>query len=87
MLKYRLTLPKLAIFFSLIAICVISCGLFVNSTPATQVQEPKPAEVTKAYTTPVAIPASIVFAGEKISLENFDIREALDRGVCVLKFF
>jgi membrane-bound lytic murein transglycosylase D len=83
MFKYRLFLPKLAIFFSLIAICVISCGLFINSAPVKQ-----PAtEASRAYTTPVEIPPSIDFAGEKVSLENFDVREALDRELLVNSYF
>lgn len=84
MLNYKISLPKLAIFFSLTAICVISCGLFINSTP----EPPKPvAEPIRQYTTAVQIPASVEFAGEKISLENFDVREALDRELLVNSYF
>lgn len=84
MTKDRFSLPKLAIFFSMIAICVISCGLFINSSPETKSQQ---VEVPRTYNTPVEIPASVEFAGEKISLENFDIRESLDRELLVNSYF
>jgi membrane-bound lytic murein transglycosylase D len=85
MSKYRKSLPKLAITFSLIAVCVISCGLFINSAP---VQEKLPAtETSRNFTTPVEIPAFVEFAGEKIALNNFDIRESLDRELLVNSYF
>lgn len=83
MLKYRLFLPKLAIIFSLIAICVITCGLFINSTPV----KPQEVEPTRLYTTPVELPLTVTFAGEKVSLGNFDVREALDRELLVNSYF
>ncbi|MEI7831545.1 MAG: lytic transglycosylase domain-containing protein [Prolixibacteraceae bacterium] len=83
MLKNRSALTTLAIIFSLIAVCIISCGLFINSTPVAQ-----PAEVvSRNYTSPVDIPASVVFAGETISLSNFDVRESLDRELLVNSYF
>ncbi len=86
MLKDKLSLPKLAIFFSLIALSVISCGLFINSAPV--VQPPQVVkEVVRNYNAPVEIPKAIEFAGEKISLENFDVREALDRELLVNSYF
>lgn len=85
MLKHKFSLPKLAVFFSLIAICVISCGLFINSTP---VQTPThTVETARSFNSPVEIPLSVEFAGEKISLENFDVREALDRELLVNSYF
>jgi hypothetical protein len=84
MTKDRFSLPKLAIFFSMIAICVISCGLFINSSPETKSQT---VEVPGTYNAPVEIPASVEFAGEKISLENFDVRESLDRELLVNSYF
>lgn len=80
-----MSLPKLAVTFSLIAICVISCGLFINSSP---VQEKLSApEPSRSFTTPVIIPSVIEFAGEKIALDNFDIRESLDRELLVNSYF
>lgn len=79
----RFSLPKLAIFFSLAAICVISCGLFINSAPV----ETKPADPVRALNSPVDIPASVEFAGEKVSLDNFDVRESLDRELLVNSYF
>ena len=83
MFKNKLSLPKLAIFFSLIAICVISCGLFINSSPV----KTTTVEVPHQYNTPVHIPSSVEFAGEKVSLENFDVHEALDRELLVNSYF
>jgi hypothetical protein len=81
--KNRSALTSLAIIFSLIAVCVISCGLFINSTPV-----PQPVEVvSRQYTSPVDIPASIVFAGETIAISNFDVRESLDRELLVNSYF
>ncbi len=86
MFKFRLSLPKLAIFLSLIAIGVISCGLFINSGHVQQA--PQQVQVaTRLYNTPVEVPASMEFAGEKISLENFDVHEALDRELLVNSYF
>lgn len=83
MLKKNITLPKIALFFSLIAICVISCGLFINSEPI----QGSLAETRQSFTTPVEVPTSMLFAGETISLRNFDNREALDRELLVNSYF
>jgi membrane-bound lytic murein transglycosylase D len=83
MLKDRFSLPKLAIFFSLIAICLVFCGLFINSSPV----KTAIADIPVQYTTPVHMPALVEFAGEKVSLENFDVREALDRELLVNTYF
>lgn len=83
MLKFRLSLTKLAIFLSLIAVCVISCGLFINSGT---IQQPT-VEPTQQFVVPIEIPSTAVFAGEKIPLDNFDVREALDRELLVNSYF
>ncbi|MEI6900912.1 MAG: lytic transglycosylase domain-containing protein [Bacteroidota bacterium] len=83
MRKNRSALTTFTIIFSLIAVCVISCGLFINSTPVAQPVE----VVSRNYTSPVDIPPSLVFAGETISLSNFDIRESLDRELLVNSYF
>jgi hypothetical protein len=81
--KNRIPHTKFALIFSLIAICVISLGLFINSSPVV-----KPPEVVpKAYNSPVELPTSIVFAGETISLTNFDVRESLDRELLANSYF
>lgn len=79
----NITTPKITLLFSLIAIGVISCGLFINSEPV----QNAPAEIHQNFTTPVEIPLSMQFAGESISLKNFDIREALDRELLVNSYF
>ena len=81
--KNRILLTKFALIFSLIAICVISLGLFINSSPVVKPQEVVP----KAYNSPVELPSSIVFAGETISLTNFDVRESLDRELLANSYF
>jgi len=81
--KNRIPLTKFVLIFSLIAICVISLGLFINSAPVVKPQEALP----KAYNSPVELPTSIVFAGETISLTNFDVRESLDRELLANSYF
>ena len=81
--KNRIALNKFVLIFSLIAICVISYGLFINSAPLVKPQE----VVTKTYNSPVELPASIIFAGETISLTNFDVRESLDRELLANSYF
>jgi len=81
--KNRITLNKFVLIFSLIAICVISYGLFINSAPLVKPQE----VATKTYNSPVELPTSIIFAGETISLTNFDVRESLDRELLVNSYF
>lgn len=81
--KNRIHLTKFALIFSLIAICVISLGLFINSSPVVKPQEVAP----KGYNSPVELPTSMVFAGETISLTNFDVRESLDRELLVNSYF
>ena len=83
MFNYRYSLTKLALFFSLLAICVISCGLFINSKTDTV----QPVKEVKVISSPVDIPTTIEFAGEKISLTNFDVRESLDRELLVNSYF
>jgi hypothetical protein len=81
--KNRISLTKFALIFSLIAVCVISLGLFINSSPVVKPQEVVP----KGYNSPVELPTSIVFAGETIPLTNFDVRESLDRELLVNSYF
>jgi hypothetical protein len=67
----------------LIAICAVSYGLFINSSP----KQSATVEPSQHYNTPVALPDQLEFAGEKISLENFDVRESLDRELLVNSYF
>jgi len=81
--KNRIALNKFVLIFSLIAICVISYGLFINSAPVVKPQELVP----KTYNSPVELPAFITFSGETISLTNFDVRESLDRELLANSYF
>jgi len=83
MFKNRLSLAKISLSFSLIAICVISIGLFINSAP----KKISPEVATAEYNVPVEVPESMEFAGEKIPLVNFDVRESLDRELLVNTYF
>jgi hypothetical protein len=70
----------------MIAICVISYGLFINSTPVVPPVQ-QVVEIPRFYNSPVEIPAAMEFAGEKISLDNFDVKESLDRELLVNSYF
>lgn len=70
-----------AIILSMIAICVVCGGLFINSHPIQQ--RAVAADSGMVYTRPVELPAEADFAGEKLPLENFDTRESLDRELLV----
>lgn len=83
MFKNNFSFIKLALFLSLIAVCVVSSGLFISS----ETIKPQIIEASHLYTTPVELPTSMEFAGEKISLENFDVRESLDRELLVNSYF
>lgn len=83
MFKNRFSLTSITLSFSLITICVISCGLFINSAP----KQTKTEDPLRVYNTSVELPETMVFAGEKISLENFDVRESLDRELLVNTYF
>jgi len=74
-------LSKVVVPLSLIAFSVIIAGLFFSSRPIAvnnrYVQtETGPQEI---YFTAVTIPEKLDFASEEVPLENFDVREALDR--------
>jgi membrane-bound lytic murein transglycosylase D len=75
-------LPKLSLLLSVVALCVISGGLFINSHPIIQ-QELNNNGDTVILNTPVELPKSAAFAGEPVPLSNFDTRESLDRELLV----
>ena len=80
--------PKIFIFLSVIACCVIIGGLFFNSSPITtkRIVETStgPQEV---YFKAVKLPEKLDFANEKVPLENFDVLESLDRELLITANF
>ena len=80
--------PKVFIFLSVIASCVIIGGLFFNSSPIfnNRVVETStgPQEV---YFKAAKLPEKLDFANEKVPLENFDVLESLDRELLITTNF
>jgi membrane-bound lytic murein transglycosylase D len=74
-------LSNVLITLSAVAFSVIIGGIFFNSHPA-RVQNQvvgMPGGEQEIYFTPVRLPDKLDFAREPVPLENFDIRESLDR--------
>jgi len=72
---------KLLILLSVIALCVILGGLFFSSH-STGVQNQSGAAASASrplYFTTVQLPVKLEFAHEAVPLDNFDVRESLDR--------
>ena len=79
--KNRYNLSKLLVLLSIIAFCVLTGGLFFCSHSG-QVQNrvtEASAGAEKTYFTPASLPEKLDFANEPVPLENFDVRESLDR--------
>ncbi len=80
--KGSFNLRKLSLLISLIAVCVVSIGLFINSHPIIQQQLTARGQ-TVILNTPVELPESVTFADEPVPLKYFDVRESLDRELLV----
>ena len=80
--------PKVFIFLSVIACCVIIGGLFFNSSPIlnNRIIETStgPQEI---FFKAVKLPEKLDFANEKVPLENFDVLESLDRELLITANF
>jgi membrane-bound lytic murein transglycosylase D len=88
-LKKDSTLSKSYVLLSVIAFCVIIGGLFFNSQPArlnNHVVETSsgPQEI---FFTAVPLPEKLDFANEDVPLDNFDVRESLDRELLIVANF
>lgn len=72
---------KLLILLGIVAACVIIGGLFFNSKSAGTPNRVSEAvkDQQEVYFTAVTLPEKLDFAHESVPLENFDIRESLDR--------
>jgi len=79
---------RVLVLLSVIAFSVIIGGLFFNSQPAGLNHiEVVPAGSQKIFFTAVPLPEKLDFANENVPLENFDVRESLDREMLVVANF
>ena len=79
--KNRNNHSRLLVLLSLITSCVIIGGLFFCSRTEdvkNRIVAPTP-DSLKTYFTSVPLPGKIDFAHEPVPIENFDVRESLDR--------
>lgn len=89
-LKYNhINLMGSFLFIGVAAFCFVTGGLFFSSrSDKGQVKIDNDTAVVKPYFfTPIQLPDKLDFAGEPVPLENFDIREALDREVLSCAYF
>ncbi len=76
---------KVNIFISIIVLFIVIGGIFLTTLSAQrQVEQNGTQNLQQVfYFTPPQLPAKISFAGEEVPLENFDIRESLDRELLI----
>lgn len=88
-LKNNSNLSKVLVFLSVITFCVIIGGLFFNSGEVEVNKQFREAQtgLKEFYFTAPSLPEKLEFAGEQVPLENFDIREALDRELLSISYF
>lgn len=85
----RSNLSKVIMFLSVVSFCVIIGGLFFNSRPA-DVHNRVLGTSTgsqEIYFTAVSLPEKLDFAHESVPLDNFDVRESLDREMLIVANF
>jgi hypothetical protein len=86
--KNKSNLSKVLMFLSVIAFCVITGGLFFSSRPAVNNRMVETsAGPQEIFFTAVALPDKLNFANEDVPLENFDVRESLDREMLIVANF
>lgn len=86
--KNKSNLSKVSVFLSVIAFCVITGGLFFSSRPAVNNRMVETsAGPQEIFFTAVALPEKLDFANEEVPLENFDVRESLDREMLIIANF
>jgi len=80
---------KTLIFVSIIILSFISGCVFLHNSSAQKQGEPVSSQNLQPdfYFTPPQLPDKISFAGEQVPLENFDVRESLDRELLVCANF
>jgi hypothetical protein len=72
---------KILFLIGIFAFCLVTGGLFFSSqTDRMQLKtDSASTKMQEFYFTPTPLPDKLDFAGEPVPLENFDVREALDR--------
>jgi hypothetical protein len=76
---------KTLLFVLFVVISIVIGGIFLNISA--QKQENTPVESQPIYFTPPPVPQKITFAGEAVPLDNFDVREALDREMLICAYY
>jgi len=84
-LKNNSNLSKVLVFLSFVAFSVIIGGLFFSSRPAVNNRIVETSTGSQEiFFTAVALPEKLDFADEDVPLENFDVRESLDREMLIV---
>jgi membrane-bound lytic murein transglycosylase D len=80
---------KVTFFIGIAAFCLLTGGLFFGSQPGRLKMKGDSASVRTGefYYTPIQLPDTLNFAGEPVPMENFDVREALDRELLSCAYF
>ena len=86
--KNSLHFSKTLVFLSIVAFSVIVGGLFFSYSPVEQNRVANTANgPLDIYFTAVKLPEKVDFADERVPLENFDVRESLDREMLIMTNF
>jgi membrane-bound lytic murein transglycosylase D len=80
---------KVTFLIGIAAFCLLTGGLFFGSQPGRLQMKGDSTSVRTGefYYKPIQLPDSLNFAGERVPLENFDVREALDRELLSCAYF
>ena len=80
---------RIVLFIGILAFCFITGGLFSSSqTDETSLKRGNTLSAGYGfYYTPTELPETLDFAGEPVPLENFDVKEALDRELLSCAYF
>ncbi|HZK98228.1 MAG TPA: lytic transglycosylase domain-containing protein [Prolixibacteraceae bacterium] len=86
--KNNSNLSKVLVFLSIVAFSVIIGGLFFSSRPAVNNRMVETsAGPQEIFFTAAVLPEKLDFADEAVPLENFDVRESLDREMLIVTNF
>ena len=89
-LKFKdINLMKMIFFIGIVAFCLLTGGLFFASQPGRlQIRSDSLSLKTgEFFFTPTPLPDKLDFAGEAVPLDNFDVRESLDRELLICANF
>lgn len=84
-----INLTKVTFFIGIAAFCLLTGGLFFSSQPGRlrQTADSSSAGTREFWFTPPQLPEKLDFAGEPVPLDNFDVRESLDRELLSCTYF